>query len=379
VEAPYSRIPALPAALGLAAGIVLTHAGAAAWTAAAMAVLSLGLWLWRSARFFAALPAAAVIGMALALAEQDSAAGESCEPPKARGAIARTVLASELGGPAAAFVTTTLVADSRYLQQSLREDFRGAGLAHVLALSGFHVGVVAMLALWLTRPMLAAGRAAGSMRGIIVLAAVWAFACLGGLSASLLRAAIMCSLLVGSRLAGRYPSPLNSLAVAAIVILSWRPWSLYDVGFQLSFAAVAGILAFAGPLNPFSRYAHPRLYVLASGVAVPLGATMATAPVVAATFGSVPLLFLPANMLLSVVFAPFYALALILVALTACGMPAGAVAAAVDCVYSFMASAADVLDVPVAVEMTAADVVAAYVAVGALCLYLRRKRRNEAA
>lgn len=371
MQPPWSRIPALPAAMGLVAGILSAQAVAAApYVAAAAAVVAVVLWLWRPLRFFASAPAAMCLGVALACV---SPAGAAPEPPEARGAIVRTVHASQLSGPAAAFVTTTLVAEGRMLPQSLREGFRASGLAHILALSGFHVGIVAMIVMWLTRPMLAAGRAS-RLRAPLVLAAVWAFAALGGMSASVVRAAVMFSLLVGARLAGRYPSPLNALAVAAIVILAWRPAALFDVGFQLSFAAVAGILAFAGPLNPFDRFEHPRLHAIAAAVAVPVGATAATAPIVAYVFGALPLLFLPANILASIVFAPFYVLALLHVALASLGMELVVVVRAVDALYALMARAADILAASVPVEITPAALITAYAALAALCLYLRAKK-----
>lgn len=244
MRAPYSRIPALPAAIGLAAGIAVAGAGAAVlFSVAAGAVSAVVLWVWRPGRFFASAAAAFCFGILLGAAADKPVA---VRYPDARAPLAESIYASPLSGPAAAFAVTTLVADGRYLPQNIRDDFRGAGMAHVLALSGFHAGVVALLAMWLTRPMLL-GRSGRRLRVVVVLCAVWGFAWLGGMSASLMRASVMISLLLVSRCIGRYSSPVNSLAVAAIVILLWRPSALYDVGFQLSFAAVAGIL---GPYRP---------------------------------------------------------------------------------------------------------------------------------
>lgn len=375
MQAPWSRIPAVPAAAGLVCGIAAARLGLPLWWGAVAAVAAAALWLWRSARFFASAPAALALGLLLAEVTPPQEQDRASEAPAARSALARTVYASGLSGPAAAFVATTLVADGSYLQHSLRTDFRASGIAHVLALSGFHVGVVAMLAMWLTRPMLATGRAR-RLRPAAVLAAVWAFAALGGMSASIVRAAVMLSLLLAARLFGRYHSTLNSLAVAAVAILVWRPWALFDVGFQLSFCAVGGIVAFAGPLNPFSRYERPLAHAAAGAVAVPLGATLATAPIVAATFGSLPLLFLPANMLVAALFAPFYVLALAVVGLTACGIGAAPLVHAVDALYALMARAAGLLASPVEARASLAAVATAYAAIALFCLYLRRWRRR---
>ncbi|MEZ3524635.1 MAG: ComEC/Rec2 family competence protein [Muribaculaceae bacterium] len=377
MEAPYSRIPALPAALGLAAGIAASAAGAAVWCMVGCAVSAVALWLWRPARFFAAAPAAALLGIALASAAPAVANGAP-SAPAVRSAIVRTVYASPLSGEAAAFVATTFVADSGMLPQALRDDFRGSGIAHLLALSGFHVGIVAMIALWLTRPMLVAGRAA-RLRGAVVLAAVWGFAALGGMSASVVRASVMLTLLMCARLAGRASSPLNALAVAAIVILSWRPAELFGAGFQLSFMAVIGILAFANVLNPFRPDAHPRLHRIAAAMAVPVGATLATLPVVAATFGTVPLMFLPANVIAGILFVPFYVLALAMLLLAGAGLPCGLLAAAVDAIYAVMAAAARLMYAPVELSLYPAALVALYIAIALLWVYLYRKKAREQA
>ena len=377
MEAPYSRIPALPAALGLAAGIAASAAGAAVWSMVGCAVSAVALCLWSPARFFAAAPAAALLGIALASAAPAVANGAP-SAPAVRSAIVRTVYASPLSGEAAAFVATTFVADSGMLPQALRDDFRGSGIAHLLALSGFHVGIVAMIALWLTRPMLVAGRAA-RLRGAVVLAAVWGFAALGGMSASVVRASVMLTLLMCARLAGRASSPLNALAVAAIVILSWRPAELFGAGFQLSFMAVIGILAFANVLNPFRPDAHPRLHRIAAAMAVPVGATLATLPVVAATFGTVPLMFLPANVIAGILFVPFYVLALAMLLLAGAGLPCGLLAAAVDAIYAVMAAAARLMYAPVELSLYPAALVALYIAIALLWVYLYRKKAREQA
>lgn len=373
MRAPYSRIPALPAAIGLAAGIAVAGAGAAVlFSVAAGAVSAVVLWVWRPGRFFASAAAAFCFGILLGdVADKPVAV----RYPDARTPLAESIYASPLSGPAAAFAVTTLVADGRYLPQNIRDDFRGAGMAHVLALSGFHAGVVALLAMWLTRPMLL-GRSGRRLRVVVVLCAVWGFAWLGGMSASLMRASVMISLLLVSRCIGRYSSPVNSLAVAAIVILLWRPSALYDVGFQLSFAAVAGILAFAGPLNPFDRREWPRMHYAASLAAVPVGATLATAPVVAAVFGAVPLLFLPANVLVAFVFVPFYVLALLLAGLSCMGLHVSLLGAVADALYALMAGGASMLSAPAAVGLDVWGVVAAYVFLALMSLAIKRSRRS---
>ncbi|MDE6498030.1 MAG: ComEC/Rec2 family competence protein [Muribaculaceae bacterium] len=375
MRAPWSLIPAVPAALGLACGILL--AGAPLWATVAGAVAAVAcvaLCAWRGYKFIAAAPVALLAGLVLALTVPDP------QPYKApaAGGIVSTVYASPLSGEAAAFVTTTMVADGAMLPHALRDDFRASGLAHILALSGFHVGIVAMLVMMLTRPMLL-NRRLRHVRGALVLAAVWSFALLGGLSPSLVRAAVMCSLLIIAGLSGRYTSAWNSLAVAAIVILAWRPAAIYDVGFQLSFAAVAGILTFSDVLNPFDRDNNPRLHALAAAVAVPIGATLATAPIVGVVFGKLPLLFLPANIIAGILFTPFYILALALVALSSLGLPCGWIAAAVDGIYALMARTASAFALQTDVAVTPAAFTTAIATIILLRIYLGYKKSSAGA
>ena len=168
-----------------------------------------------------------------------------------------------------------------------RAHYRDAGLAHLLAVSGLHVGLLAAMVgaafFWTGRE-----RRGRVVRGVAQLAAVWLFALITGLAPSTLRAALMFSMFIVNSMAARRVAPLNLLALAAIVMLCADPLLLYDVGWQLSFSAVAGILL-----------AQPAIMALRTPVgqaaAVSTAATLATMPVVVATFHRLPLYFLVAN------------------------------------------------------------------------------------
>lgn len=381
MQAPYARIPAVPAAIGLVCGVAC---GAAAlsglwlWLAAACcAAAGIGLWLWRDARFYAAAPLAMAAGIALSISAE---AAELDNPPlaDARNSLAECIYAAPLDGDAAAFLATTLVADGRYMRRAVREDFRNSGMAHVLALSGFHVGVVALLMLWLTRPMVLCRRLR-PWRPLPVLGAVWAFVFIGGMAPSLQRAALMFTLLLAARWSGRGYSSLNALAVAAIAIVLVRPAAATDVGFVLSFVSVGGIVLLMPVVNPFDESSHPLVRRAASVLSVPVCATLATAPVVAGVFGSLPLLFLPANVVLSLLFAPFYVLSLVLVALSAAGIAFAPLTATVQMLYGAMSHVARWCSSAVPVHMPQWAGVASYAALVALTLwyYIQKKRRPE--
>jgi competence protein ComEC len=122
-----------------------------------------------------------------------------------------------------------------------RQIYAGSGAMHILAVSGLHVGILYLLLVWVL----------GFFRGLrhhrifapaIIAALIWFYALLTGLSPSVTRAATMFTFLTISRTSGRPAATLNSLAAAAFFQLTANPFSLFMVGFQLSYLAVAGIV-----------------------------------------------------------------------------------------------------------------------------------------
>ena len=127
------------------------------------------------------------------------------------------------------------------LADDIRQAYASAGISHVLALSGLHLGVVCALLGFLLR-LLPRQYFPVWLQQLVLLAATWLFALFTGLSASVVRAAVMLSFFIVARMWGRDYVGLNVWAMAAFYMLCCNPLWLHDVGFQLSFAAVAGIL-----------------------------------------------------------------------------------------------------------------------------------------
>jgi competence protein ComEC len=138
----------------------------------------------------------------------------------------------------AALMAGLLLGDRSTLPADVDENFRAAGVYHILAVSGFNVALVGGAVFALGR-LVGGGRRGAALAAI---AAVVGFAGVAGPEPSVLRAVVMAVLVLGAVILERQAAVLNSLGLAALAILAVRPHDLADPGFQLSFAATAGIV-----------------------------------------------------------------------------------------------------------------------------------------
>lgn len=183
------------------------------------------------------------------------------------------------------------------------EDFRRSGLSHLLAVSGQNVTLLALLAM----PLLGAFGIPLRERLLWVLALIAVYIPVAGTGPSIQRAAVMGAVGVLATLGGRRGSRLYALALAALVTLAIDPGIGADVGWQLSFAAVLGILLLATPLRRAIEVRvgrGPWRRALAEGVAVTVAATLATAPLIAFHFERISTTTLLANVLALPAVAP---------------------------------------------------------------------------
>lgn len=182
------------------------------------------------------------------------------------------------------------------LDSDQREAFVRSGTIHVLAVSGTHVGFIYVMLLFMTKWWGHTGRAR-RVRGVLILLALWGYAGLTGACPSVLRATIMFSLFTIAGMTERQNEPLNSLFAAALLLLLWEPHMLVEIGFQLSFLAVLGIILFYKPL--FRAWMPHNAIVghLWSLAALSLAAQTFTTPLSLYLFNAFPVWFLPANLI----------------------------------------------------------------------------------
>lgn len=211
---------------------------------------------------------------------------------------------SRLDDNTSSFLCAVLFADKSLLDPQLQLDFSTAGLAHALALSGLHVAIFAMIASCALFPLtVVVGHKFSSLLIIIIL---WIYAIMTGCLPPTIRAVIMASLIIGSNMLQRSHSSANALCAAAMMILLIWPKSLFEVGFQLSFMAVAAILIFADWFNSLGLRSTT-LRQLLSTVGVSISAVIGTAIPVLFYFHSFPLYFLLANIPVSILLPPLMA------------------------------------------------------------------------
>lgn len=189
------------------------------------------------------------------------------------------------------------------VDERTEEDFRRAGLAHLLAVSGQNVMLLALLAM----PLLGTLGIPLRERLFWLLGLIALYVPVAGAGPSIQRAAVMGALGLLATLAGRRKSSLYALVLAAVATLAIDPGIAADVGWQLSFAAVLGILLLAAPLRKgIVGWLGPGSWrrTLAEGVAVTAAATVATAPLVAFHFETFSTTTLVANVLALPAVAP---------------------------------------------------------------------------
>ena len=190
----------------------------------------------------------------------------------------------------AALLRGMVLGQDEAIDEDVRDSFRASGLAHILAVSGQNVALLCALAL----PLLAALGAGHGARIAGLLALIAVYVPLAGAGPSLQRAGVMGAAALVAMAASRPASRVYALLLAAAVTLALNPRAVGDPGWQLSFAAVAGIIVLAPSLRRrLDRL--PRL--VAEGLAVTVAATVSTAPLMAHHFGAFSAASLPANVL----------------------------------------------------------------------------------
>ncbi len=193
-----------------------------------------------------------------------------------------------------AILKAMLLGEQQAISPEVRQYFSAAGISHILAVSGLHTGIVALLIYGLLYP-LKLFTPTRRLRPLIALLVLWMYCFLTGLSPSAVRATIMASFLLVAEALERRNSSLNALFAAAFFMLLYDTNQLFHVGFQLSFAAVSSILLFYPRLNVWGKSRYRVVRWLSSTLAVSIAAQIGALPISIYYFHTIPLLFLLGN------------------------------------------------------------------------------------
>ena len=152
-----------------------------------------------------------------------------------------------------AFIKALLLGQRQDITSDVYEAYSKAGAIHILAISGLHIGILLLILQFILNPLLYFGQGK-FVRLLIILCVLWSFAVMAGLSPSVVRAVTMFSLFAIVRGLKRSSNSLNTLAVSAFILLLVRPGFCFDVGFQLSYAAVASIIIVKPVLDSWGSF-----------------------------------------------------------------------------------------------------------------------------
>ncbi len=201
--------------------------------------------------------------------------------------------------PEASLLAGILLGVDQGLSPALQEAFKNTGTAHIIAISGFNIAIIAGVFFAAFRAL--AGERLGAFLAVLAIAF---YTLLVGADAAVARAAIMGSLSLFARQVGKRNSGLNALALAALLMLIYNPLQLWDVGFQLSALATLGLILYAEPFSNFTARWLERLArrdmsafsrFVNENVVLTLAAQLTTIPIMAYHFQRISLISFIAN------------------------------------------------------------------------------------
>ncbi len=207
-----------------------------------------------------------------------------------------------LSGDVGAVVTGICLGADDALSRNAVSDFRTCGVSHLFAVSGLHLSILTQALLWLLKRL----RVSRRLRGVICSAAIVLFSLLVGSAPSVVRAAVLCLVVVVGDCLRRQADARNSMGLALLLLLAVDPFAVYDAGLLLSFLATFGLLFLSPTIQrgllslPIPEKLKSVASYLAGTVAVTLSATLATLPVCVLYFGYLSTVSVLANLVMTI-------------------------------------------------------------------------------
>lgn len=183
-----------------------------------------------------------------------------------------------LSGNNYAVAAAVLLGYDDFMENDLKQDYIMAGAMHILCVSGLHVGIIFLVINFLLG-FLRNNRRNNILKAILLLISVWAYATITGLSPSVQRASLMITVFIFGNLLNRDRDTYNTLAISALILLLINPQLIFNVGFQLSYVAVIGIVTFHQPIYKLIYFKNPIIDKIWSITVLSFAAQLATFPI----------------------------------------------------------------------------------------------------
>jgi competence protein ComEC len=215
---------------------------------------------------------------------------------------ARKAIDSSFDARDSGFLKSIIIGDRAELEEGINDDFIKTGTVHVLAISGLNVAFVAAMCMAIFGIL----RVPRKLNMVLVAVILIFYAFATGANPPIVRAVIMFAFFTVGYVIGRDSDPLNILSAAGLAILLYDPKTLFDAGFQLSFASIASMIIFAPRITKWmapkrlnaSRFLNKAAIFLTSGIAVSMAAWIGSFPLVAKYFNIVSPVSFIANLLI---------------------------------------------------------------------------------
>lgn len=200
-----------------------------------------------------------------------------------------------LQGDEYAVITAVLLGNDETMAPELKAHFAAAGVSHILCVSGMHVGIIFMIINFLLKPLDRFPRMQ-MLKAIVLLLTIWTYAHITGLAPSVRRAAAMFSFVTLGSLLHRPTSIFHSLFASMFILLLFNPLLFFEIGFQMSYLAVFGIVILQPKLARFWTPKYKVINYFWELTTVSIAAQLATFPLSLFYFGQFPNYFLLANL-----------------------------------------------------------------------------------
>lgn len=258
----------------------------------------------------------------------------------ARTLAQRRILSTNLHETTKSILIATLLGNSDFVDQQMRQDFANAGIAHLLALSGLHIGILTFLLWWLLFPLDYCSLK--KLRLVITMLCLLLYTAFTGFSPSVMRAAVMFGFVLLALLSGRPGNAFSSLAFAAMAILVLSPMSLYSAGFQLSFITVLSLLLFSQIQTTHLR--HKAINHAVSLLLTSVVAMLSTLALTAFYFHTISIMGALTNMLVLPIFPAFLFVGVLFLLFSLAGVQMHFVTSAMDLLGKYITSVADIVN-----------------------------------